>query len=81
MTDTTQSTTDATLTEYKRSIDPGEPEMDGPRAVSHIKVGTTWQTDDGEMLGDGPDEYRVECSCGEGFGSWGAAANHAEEEH
>jgi hypothetical protein len=74
-------TTDATLTEYKRDVDPGEPEMGGPRAVSHIKVGTTWQVDDGEMLAENPNEYSVECSCGETFGSWGAATRHAEEAH
>lgn len=72
----------ATLTEYKRDFDPGEPEMDGPRAVSHIKVGTSWQTDDGKMLDENPDEYRVECEeCGGEFGNWGAAENHAETEH
>ena len=30
---------------------------------------------------DDPDEYSVECSCGESFGSWGKATRHAEEEH
>jgi hypothetical protein len=81
MTGTTQSTTAATLTEYKRDFDPGEPEMDGPRAVSHVKVGTTWQTDEGEMLDENPEDYHVECSCGEEFSSWGQATNHAENEH
>ena len=32
-------------------------------------------------LGEDPDEYRVECSCGQEFSSWGKATRHVEEEH
>jgi hypothetical protein len=35
-----------------------------------------------EQLSDeDPDEYRVECSCGEEFATWGKATRHVIEEH
>ena len=72
--------TDATLTEYLPAAQNGDDSIDGPARISYIKVGFSWQTDDGEKLEADP-EYRVECSCGEEFGNWGAATKHADEEH
>ena len=73
-------TTDATLTEYLTAVETDN-SIEGPAAVDCIKVGHSWQVDEGEMLDNDPDEYRAECSCGETFGSWGAATRHAEEGH
>jgi hypothetical protein len=73
-------TTDATLTEYLTAAETDN-SIEGPAAVDYTKVGHSWQVDEGEMLDDDPGEYRAECSCGETFGSWGAATRHAEEEH
>lgn len=73
--------TDATLTEYLTATDNTDPSIDGAARLGHIKVGHSWQVDEGETLDEDPDEYRVECSCGETFGNWGAATAHAEEEH
>lgn len=80
MMDTDNDTTDATLTEYLRAVETDD-SIEGPAAVEYSNVGHSWQVDGAEMLDDDPDEYRAECSCGETFTSWGAAAQHVEEEH
>ena len=80
MSQMTQPTTDATLTEYLPAAQHADPSIDGAAKIDCIKVGTTWQADDGESV-DELDEYRVECGCGETFGNWGAATAHAEEQH
>ena len=72
--------TDATLTEYLPAASNTDDSIDGPARIRYIKVGASWQTDEGEGLEADP-EYHVECSCGEEFGSWGAATDHAAEEH
>jgi hypothetical protein len=74
-------TTDATLTEHLSAIDNTDPTIDGPAKLTRKKTAGRWHTVDGHKLDDDPDEYRVECSCGETFGNWGAAERHAEEEH
>ena len=67
----TNATTDATLTESLSAADNTDDSIDGAAKITHIQNGTgVWQTDDGERLEDDPDEYRVECSCGEEFGDW-----------
>ena len=77
-----KATTDATLTEYLSSVDNPDDSIDGAAKITHAQnVKGVWQTDDGEGLDDDPDDYRVECSCGEFFGSWGKATRHADEEH
>jgi len=76
------ATTDATLTEHLRAVDNTDDSIDGAARLTHTQNGTgVWQTDDGEGLDEDPDEYRVECSCGEVVGSWGKATRHTEEEH
>ena len=71
----------ATLTEHLSAADNTDDSIDGAAKITHIQNGKgVWQIDDGERLEDDPDEYRVECSCGEEFGSWGNAIRHAEEE-
>jgi hypothetical protein len=71
----------ATLTEYLSAADNIDDSIDGAAKITHVRNGAgVWQTDDGERLEDDPDEYRVECSCGESFGSCGNAIRHAEEE-
>ena len=71
----------ATLTEYLSAADNIDDSIDGAAKITHVRNGAgVWQIDDGERLEDDPDEYRVECSCGEEFGSWGNAIRHAEEE-
>jgi hypothetical protein len=76
------ATMDATLTEYLSAAENTDDSIDGPAKITHIQNGTgVWQTDDGEGLEEDPDEYRVECSCGESFGSWGKATDHVEDEH
>jgi hypothetical protein len=76
------NTTDATLTEYLAAADPGHPYTEGPCKVEWevSGLGRNSQIDVEELPKD-PDEYRVECSCGETFGNWGAATRHAEGEH
>ena len=76
------ATTDATLTEHLRAVDNTDDSIDGAAKITHTQNGTgVWQTDDGDELDEDPDEYRVECSCGEEFGSWGKATHHVDEEH
>ena len=71
-----------TLTEYLSAVDNTDDSIEGAAKITHIQNGTgVWQTDDGEGLDEDPDEYRVECSCGEKFGSWGKATRHVEEDH
>ena len=78
----TNATTDATLTESLSAADNTDDSIDGAAKITHIQNGTgVWQTDDGEGLGEDPDEYRVECSCGQEFSSWGTATRHVDEEH
>ncbi len=72
--------TEATLTEYLPAADNTDPSIGGAAKITYINVDHSWQTDEGEEIEE-PDDYRVECSCGEEFGSWGAATNHAENEH
>ena len=74
----------ATLTEYLSAADNTDDSIDGAAKITHVRNGAgVWQTDGGEGLEDDPDEYRVECSCGESFGSWYRykATDHVEEEH
>ena len=75
------ATMDVTLTEYLCAIDNHDDSIDGAAKRTHIQVGISWQVDGGEELEEDPDEYRVECSCGEEVGSWGKATRHTEEEH
>ena len=75
------ATMDATLTEYLSAVDNTDDSIDGAAKLTHIKVGISWQPDDGEELDEDPDEYYVECSCGEEIGSWGKAKHHVEEDH
>ena len=71
----------ATLTEHLSAARNTDDSIDGAAKITHVRNGTgVWQTDDGERLEDDPDEYRVECSCGESFGSCGNAIHHADEE-
>jgi hypothetical protein len=51
-----------------------------PVVFDKLEAGV-WQTDDGEGLDEDPDGYRVECSCGAEFGSWGKATHHVNGEH
>lgn len=73
--------TDALLTEHLSAVDNQDDSIDGPAEITYAKVNRSWRTDSGEPLDEDPDEYRVECSCGEEFDSWGKATRHAEEEH
>ena len=78
------ATMDAELTEYLCAIDNHDDSIDGPAKRTHIRNGMgSWQVDHdgGEELGEDPDEYRVECSCGAEFSSWGQATHHVEEDH
>lgn len=75
-------TDDATLTEYLAAADNQDPSIDGAAKLMYVQNGAgDWQVDDGDGLAEDPAEYAVECSCGEEFGSWGAATAHAESEH
>lgn len=75
-------TTDATLTEYLSAVDNTDDSIDGPAKLTSIQLPTgVWIRDEGEALDEAPDEYRVECSCGEEFGNWGKATRHVDEEH
>jgi len=76
------ATMDATLTEHLSAAENTDDSIDGAARLTHMQIGTgLWQIDDGDELGENPDEYRVECSCGESFGSWGKATDHVEDEH
>ena len=76
------ATMGATLTEYLSAVDNTDDSIDGAAKITHIRNGMgVWQTDDGDELGEDPDEYRVECSCGAEYGTWGKATHHVEEEH
>ena len=76
------ATMDAMLTEHLSAVDNIDDSIDGAAKVTHVRDGAdVWQTDDGQELDEDPDEYRVECSCGESFGSFGQAIHHVEEEH
>ena len=76
------ATTDVTLTEYLSAVDNTDDSIDGAAKITHTQNGTgVWQVDGGEELEEDPDEYRVECSCGESFGFCGQGINHVEEEH
>ena len=76
------ATMDATLTEHLSAVDNIDDSIDGAAKVTHVRNGAdVWQTDDGQALEEDPDEYRVECSCGESFGSFGQAIYHVEEAH
>ena len=75
------ATMDVTLTEYLRAVDNTDDSIDGAAKITHIQIKGVWQTDDGESLEDDPDEYRVECSCGEEFRFCGNAIHHVDEEH
>ena len=78
----TNATTGATLTEYLRAVDNTDDSIDGAAKITHTQNGMdVWLTDDGKGLDEGPDEYRVECSCGEKVGNWGDATRHVEEDH
>ena len=71
----------ATLTEHLSAARNTDDSIDGAAKITHTQNGKgVWQIDDGERLEDDPDEYRVECSCGEEFANWGNAIRHAEEE-
>ena len=75
------ATMDVTLTEYLSAVDNTDDSIDGAAKITHIQIKGVWQTDDGESLEDDPDEYRVECSCGEEFRFCGNAIHHVDEEH
>jgi len=76
------ATMDATLTEYLSAAANFDDSIDGAARLTHIQNGTgVWQIDDGDELGEDPDEYRVECSCGADFCTWASATQHVEEEH
>jgi len=71
------------LTEYVSAVDNTDDSINGPAKLTSIQVGPAgvWSRDDGEPLDEDPDEYRVDCSCGETFGRWGAATAHVDESH
>ena len=72
----------ATLTEYLSAARNTDDSIDGAAKITHTQNDKgVWQIDDGERLEDDPDEYRVECSCGESFDFCGLAIYHVEEEH
>jgi len=76
------ASTDATLTEYLPAASNARDTIDGAAKVDIVQDGRgIWVDDDGESLDEDPDEYYVECSCGETFGNWGAATAHADESH
>ena len=76
------ATMDVTLTEYLSAARNTDDSIEGAAKITHIQNGTgVWQTDDGEGLEEDPDDYRVECSCGESFDFCGLAIYHVEEEH
>ena len=76
------ATMDVTLTEYLSAARNTDDSIDGAAKITHTQNGAgVWQTDDGEELEDDPDDYRVECSCGEEFRSWGKATHHVDEKH
>ena len=78
----TNATMDATLTEYLSAAENTDDSIDGAARLTHMQIGTgLWQIDDGRVLDEDPDEYRVECGCGAEFSSWGKATQHVEEEH
>lgn len=76
-------TSTATLTEYLPAADNQDPSIEGAAALTHVQNGAgVWSVDGGEPLDADPNEYRVECEdCGEAFGSWGQAIQHADAEH
>jgi hypothetical protein len=72
----------ATLTECLPAVDNTDDSIDGASKITHRQIGEgVWLPDDGDRLDDDPDGYRVECRCGAGFGSWGKATRHVNEEH
>ena len=76
------ATMDATLTEHLSAARNTDDSIDGAAKITHIQNGAgVWQVDEGEQLEENPDEYRVECSCGESFDFCGLAIYHVEEEH
>jgi len=76
------ATMDATLTEHLSAARNTDDSIDGAAKITHIQNGAgVWQVDEGEQLEEDPDEYRVECSCGESFDFCGLAIYHVEEEH
>jgi hypothetical protein len=75
------ATTDVTLTEYLSAVDNLRDSIDGAAKITHKQIKGVWQVDEVEELEEDPDEYRVECSCGESFGFCGQGINHVEEEH
>ena len=70
-----------TLTEYLSAVDNLRDSIDGAAKITHKQIKGVWQVDEVEELEEDPDEYRVECSCGESFGFCGQGINHVEEEH
>jgi len=73
---------DPQLTEYLSAIDNTDDSINGPAKLISVQMPTgIWSRDEGEPLDEEPDEYYVECSCGETFGNWGAATAHADESH
>ena len=69
------------LTEYLSAADNTDDSIDGAARLTHMQTGEgVWQIDDGEGLEEGPDGYRVECSCGAEFGTWGSATQHVAEQ-
>jgi len=74
--------TDATLTEHLPAAENQDDSIDGAAKITYYHNDATglWQTDDGEPV-DEITRYGVACSCGETFDSWGAATQHAEEDH
>ena len=61
------ATMDVTLTEYLSAARNTDDSIEGAAKITHRQIKGVWQTDDGERLEEDPDDYRVECSCGESF--------------
>jgi hypothetical protein len=75
------ATMDVTLTEHLSAVENTYDSIEGAAKITHRQIKGVWQTDDGERLEEDPDDYRVECSCGESFDVCGNAIYHVEEEH
>ncbi len=66
-----------TITEYVPAAENTDESIQGDARLVQTKVANSWVCFEGEQL-ENVEEYRAQCSCGEEFGSWGAAKAHAE---
>jgi hypothetical protein len=81
LTNWVNATTDATLTEYLCAAANTDDSIDGAARLTHMQTGKgVWQIDGGQGLEEDPDEYRVECSCGAEYWSWGKATRHVADQ-